>query len=371
VTPLGNAAALAAAIRAIQAPTGGQVLVGAAGPDAERAVLEAGPQLPEGTARVVRVGILGDTDAETIRALAEAGLTCGVRVAPATAPATGWDVRAVGACTPKAPDAALDAALAAPPVDRDTLEKQWREQALVRVNLGNASAVPWTLRDGKGRTLNALEVARTTGDLALQKRLLDESRHARFVAWGLTITSAALGVTAIGTLVSGVGAEPVWPDYEPSPLDYPNNEAFETATAEAQFNYDNALNTWKVRRADRAWAAGTFALGAVMAGASAPIASRASTGRQREIAWHWTVKDADTHLAAYNDSLRVKLGLPPIALPESEQKKAAPTPEPEEEEEDLGLPEDTPTGPSDPDDLGGLEDLDTPTAPAPAKEKAE
>ena len=370
VTPLGDAAALAAAIRAIQTPTGGQVLVGAAGPDAERAVLDAGPSLPEGTVRVVRIGILGDTDAETLRALGEAGLACGVRVAPATAPATGWDVRAVGACTPKAPDVVLDAALAAPPVDRDTLEKQWRGQAIVRVNLGDGSIVPWTLRDGEGHTLSALDVARTTGDLALQKRLLDESRHARIVAWGLTITSAAMGVTAIGTLVSGVGAEPVWPDFEPSPLDYPNNEAFETATAEAQFNYDNALNTWQIRRADRAWAAGTFALGAVMAGASAPIAARASTGRQREIAWHWTVKDADSRIAAYNDSLRLKLGLPPIALPESEKKKSAPAPEPEETEEDLGLPEDTPVDPSDPDDLGGLEDLDSP-APAPAKEKAE
>ncbi len=366
--PTSDAAKLVDAIAAIQRVHGAEVLVGAAGPDAEATLLSLGEKLPDGARRFVRVGILGAPESEVTRALGEAKLACGVRVAPTDG---GWEVRAVGACAPLAPDAAIVAALAAPP-DKDTLERTWREQALVRVNLGDGADVPWTVRDGKGRTLTAVELARLTGDTRTQSVLAKESRRARRVSLGFASIGVGLGLGALGAIVVMGGEEPIYTDYEPNVADYGTPEEFEAAQTAAAYLFQTDLHNWEVRREDAAWASATLAGAALLAGAASPLANDAARARQREIAWHWTPEAADAHLATYNDSLRVKIGLPSM-IPVKADALPAPVkpvdlPEADEEEDAADEPS-APAPVSGPLDLGDTEDLDAPDAPpAPKKE---
>ncbi len=368
IVPTSDAAKLIEAIATIQRVHGAEVLVGAAGPDAEAALAALGETLPDGARRVVRVGILGAPEAEVTRALGEAKLACGVRVAPADG---GWEVRAVGACAPLAPDAALAAALAAPP-DKEALERTWREQALVRVNLGEGADVPWTVRDGKGRTLTAVELARLTGDTRTQNLLTKEARRARVLSLSFASVGVGLGLGALGAIVVMGGEEPIYTDYEPNVADYGTPEEFEAAQTAAAYLFQTDLHNWEVRREDAAWASATLAGAALLAGAASPLANDAVRARQREIAWHWTPEAADAHLATYNDSLRVKIGLPSMIPVKAEALPAPVKPMelPEADEDADEEPSAPPVAPANgPLDLGDTEDLDAPDAPpAPKKE---
>jgi hypothetical protein len=112
-----TAADLRAEVERISADIGSPVLVAAAGPDAERRAIEASKKARDGAMRIVRIGYLGDADVEVRRALTEAGLPCGLRLAYE---AGKWTASRHGACTPeavaeaaKAAEAARAAALAA------------------------------------------------------------------------------------------------------------------------------------------------------------------------------------------------------------------------------------------------------------------
>jgi hypothetical protein len=290
------------------------VLVGAAGADAERAVLAAVRTFPDGRVRVVRIGLLGEIEAEPRRALAEAGMPCAVRVAPMK---NGWDVRAVGDCAapppppPPAPPPAPEAPPTPPGPDPVELERTWRQRALVRVNLGARAQVPWTIRDGRGRTMTAPEVARAVGDARLQADLRDAYSQSRAVAWGLAIAGGTLGLGGLTVAALGAGDAPVFD--EPRRAGFANDTAYQASVDDATARFEEQLQTWEGRRADRYWAAGSLVVGALVTAAAAPVAERASTARQREIAWYWSAAEADEKLAAHNDALRTQLGLPSLA----------------------------------------------------------
>jgi hypothetical protein len=370
----GAPTALADAIGAIQAVHGRTVLVGAGGADAERAVLAAVRAFPEGRVRVVRIGILGDVEAESRRALAEAGMACAVRVAPAK---TGWDVRAVGDCAapPPPPPPAPPPAPEAPPKpagpDPAELERTWRQRALVRVNLGGRAAVPWTIRDGRGRTLTAQDVARAVGDTGLQAELRDAFHQSRAVAWGLAIAGGTLGLGGLTVAALGAGDAPTFE--EPRRAGFADEITYQASVDEATARYEEALRTWEGRRADRYWAAGSLVVGALVTAAAAPVADRAGTARQREIAWHWTVPEADAKLAAYNESLRAQLGLPslaprPRARPLADLPDLPDAPEPVPDAPDVPEAPETPpaSAPSAPDTAPASAPSAPDTAPASA-----
>ncbi len=314
--PQGDRAALVAAIADLQRRVATEVLVTAAGPEAEQALVAAGDALPAGARRVVRVGILGEVEAEPRRALEELGLRCALRVGR-TPGAESWDLRLVGDCVPAgAPSAPTPAVVAPGPVapvasqgDRAAIEAKWREQALVRVNLGPRADVPWTVRDGRGRTLTAVELARLTGDTATTQRLLAESRRGEALALGFSTLGIVAGVGALGTLVVVGGPEPDWADYAPSPTRFATRAAYDAAVAEESVRFQADLKDWEIAREDASWVSATLTGAAVIAAAAVPLARDGAAARRREIAWHWTVEDCDARLAAYNDGLRTRLGL--------------------------------------------------------------
>ena len=305
--PLGDRDALVAAVADLQRRVAAEVLVTAAGPEAEQARVAAGDALPAGARRVVRVGILGEPDAEPRRALEELGMRCALRVGRAP-DAQAWELRLLGDCVP-APVAPILALPVASPTDRAALEAKWREQALVRVNLGPRADVPWTVRDGRGRTLTAVELARLTGDTATTQRLVAESHRGEQLALGFNTLGIVAGAGALGALVVVGGDEPDWADYAPSPTRFATRAAYDAAVAQEGERFEADLKDWEIAREDASWVSASLTGVALIAAAAAPLARDGAAARRREIAWHWSVEACDSRLAAYNDGLRTRLGL--------------------------------------------------------------
>jgi hypothetical protein len=350
--PVGDRDALVAAIADLQRRVATEVLVTAAGPEAEQVLVAAGDALPAGARRVVRVGILGEVEAEPRRALEELGMRCALRVGRA-AGAEAWDLRLVGDCVP-VPVVVPVAPPVAAPTDRAALEAKWREQALVRVNLGPRSDVPWTVRDGRGRTLTAVELARLTGDTATTQRLVAESHRGEQLALGFNTLGIVAGAGALGALVVVGGEEPDWADYAPSPTQFATRAAYDAAVAQEGERFQAELKDWEVAREDASWMSASLTGVALIAVAAAPLAREGAAARRREIAWHWTVEACDSRLAAYNDGLRARLGLPTMvevrgdALPPPRAVDAL-RDAPDSDTPDSDMP-DAPAAPSTPDE---------------------
>jgi len=308
--PFGDRDALVAAVVDLQRRVATEVLVTAAGPEAEQALIAAGDALPAGARRVVRVGILGEPDAEPRRALEELGLRCALRVGRAP-DAQAWELRLVGDCLPS-PAALVVVTPVAGPTDRAAIEAKWREQALVRVNLGPRADVPWTVRDGRGRTLTAVELARLTGDTTTTQRLIAESHRGEQLALGFNTLGIVAGAGALGALVAVGGDEPDWADYAPSPTQFATRAAYDAAVAQEGERFEADLKDWEIAREDASWVSASLTGVALIAAAAAPLARDGSAARRREIAWHWSVEECDARLAAYNDGLRTRLGLPTL-----------------------------------------------------------
>lgn len=380
---------------------GAPVLLAAAGPEAERTALKVAEAMEPGQVRVVRIGYEG-TD-EMHRALATSGVACGVRLATTSAGA--FTVARYGRCEAAAPGAApapaetpvtaappashggvssipgVGAALPGvrtesappsnaaapllqplappPPPDPAVLQSTYDLVALKRVDnpAGSASGAPWVVRDGRGRTLDALDFARRTGDLAGEKKLTRETKRAKTLGLGLALGGGALTVAGLGLLVARQAGEPEWSTYEPDITSYDSNAEYFEALAQAEADFRAAEDAHAIRADDRAWIAGFLAGAGVMALGASPFAARGAAERRELPALYWDPTSADALIAAHNASVRQRIGLPEEKPPE----KVIVTPPPSESEDDdldLEPPEDAPDGaPEAP-----------PEAPAPAPE---
>ncbi len=393
-------AEVAAYVEVVRQMNGGAVLLAAAGPDAEPLAQKVAAGMPPGQARVVRVGYIGDVPEEMRRALESAGLRCGVRVATTTAGT--WLVSTHGSCgpvpqptipirppgdapvatvptaTPPAPVSSpapapapapapsipgLGSALPGvrveaaqptpvpyltappPPPDPDVLAATYKMVSLARVenptprdDLPDAS---WAIRDGRGRTLAALDFAQRTGDSTTERRLTRERRTAKVLGVSLVVGGGSLVVAGLGLLVGREAGAPLWSDYEPDNGDYTNAEYFE-AVAQAEADYRAAEDTHAIRVDDRTWIAG-FLMGAgAITASTAPLVMQGVNDRQKVPALYWSRDEADTLLDAHNATVRQRIGMPepepaPVVPP-------PPSPEDDEDDEDLepGLDDDPP-----------------------------
>lgn len=406
--PLANQAEVAAYVGGVRQQSGGALLLAAAGPDAEHLALKVAGGLPPGQVRVLRIGYIGDASDEMRRALVTSGLRCGVRLAPTsagtwlasthgacappllpttavpassaaatTAPATTAAAPPPAAATPSgapaAPPAApgptipglgsalpsvrVDAAPAVPYLtpppplpDPDVLAATYKLVALRRVdNPKPREDLPdatWAVRDGRGRTLGALDFARRTGDSSTERRVQREGSTARSLGVALAVGGGALVVAGLGVLVAREAGAPLWSSYEPNDADYTNAEYFE-ALAQAEADFRAAEESHAIRADDRVWVSGfMIGAGALAAGVS-PLALRGAADRQNVPALYWTVEEADALIDGHNASVRRQIGLPEPVAP-----VVAPPPPVEEEEDDFGLEElreDEPLEPDEPD----------------------
>ncbi len=392
--PLANQADVTAYLGGVRQQSGGALLLAAAGPDAEHLALKVASGLPPGQVRVLRIGYIGDIAEEMRRALDTSGLRCGVRLAPTSAGT--WLASTHGACSPPlVPSTALPSAAvtttaapttaaapatsttpaptttgptipglgtalpsvrvetgaavpyitpAPPPPDPAVLAATYKVVALERVDNPNPrSDLPdatWAVRDGRGRTLGALDFARRTGDSSSERRIQREGRTAKSIGVALAVGGGALVVAGLGVLVAREAGAPLWSAYEPNDADYTNAEYFE-ALAQAEADFRAAEDAHSIKADDRVWISG-FMIGAgALAAGTSPLALRGVADRQAIPALYWDVEAADALIDGHNASVRQRIGLPEPVAP----VVAPPPPPVEEEEDDFGLddpPEDAP-----------------------------
>jgi len=376
--PLADPAAIAAFVDAVHRETGAPVLIAAAGPDAEHVALKVAAAMPTGHVRVLRIGYIGDAAVEMTRALATAGMRCGVRLA-ATSAGT-WLGARHGDCGAAAPGAvpaapastapvvqpvtALNPALAAPasgsipgltaalprvrvesapaapylappppPPDPEVLAATYKLIELRRVrNPSPRDDLPqatWAVRDGRGRTLSAIDFARRTGDLGVERRIQKEAKVARALGLGLAVGGGALALAGLGVIAARDAGEPQRADYEPNSADYSNEEYVE-ALAKANADFRAAEEAHAIRADDRVWIGG-FLLGAgTLSAVISPFALQGANDRQALPALYWDKAGADALIAAHNATVRQRIGMPePVVAP-----PVAPPPPPAVEEED-------------------------------------
>ncbi|MDP2311960.1 MAG: hypothetical protein Q8P41_03580 [Pseudomonadota bacterium] len=373
---LASQADIAAYVESVRTGSAGPVLLAAAGPDAEHVALKVAAGMAPGRVRVLRIGYIGAIPEEMRRALESAGMRCGVRIAPTTAGT--WLVSTHGECAPPpisaAPGSSVTVAAPAPPAstasptasipglgaalpsvrvepapalsspvpylaapppppDPEILAATYRLVSLKRVDIPNPRAdlpdATWAVRDGRGRTLGALDFARRTGDLASERRVEREGRTARAVGLGLAVGGGALVVAGLGLLVARDAGAPQWSEYEPDGADYTNAEYFE-ALAQAEADFRTAEESHQIQSDDRVWIAGfLIGAGALSAGTS-PMALRGAADRQRFPALYWSQDDADALIGGHNATVRQRIGLPEPVAPTA----AVVTPPPDDEGED-------------------------------------
>jgi hypothetical protein len=337
-----DAAGLRALVEALAPRVGAPVLVTAAGPLAEAFALEALVGAPAGTARIVRIGILGDVEAEVGRARESAKVTCALRVAESGA-AGSWVASQHGLCeATAAPVAELSAE------EREKREAEWRGATLERVTSPRGGAVAWTVRDGRGNPLDALAFARATGDLATERRILKEAPAAKVTGWGLGIAGGALLAAGLGVLATRGAGAPDYANYEVTATDYGSADEYAAALANAETRYLADTEQYEIRRDDRAWTAGFLSLSGLVTLGSAPFAQRGAAERAKDPAWYWSVDEADRLVVAHNTALRARMGLPPIGAPAKEVAEEKPVEAPDVPAlEDADEPDDAPEEPDD------------------------
>lgn len=360
-------AEIAGVARELQTATGGPVLLAAAGADAERAAIEAAKTLPTGAVRVARVGIIGDD--EVGRALDAAGLVCALRV-DAT-PSGAWALTRHGRCEAAADVTApaieaprarasvtaipgVGAALGTgapaaatpvqeplprplappPPPPREALTATYDAVALLRVpnpkprpELPEAS---WIVRDGRGRTLNGVDFARRTGDLATERRIGRDGAFAKGLGLGLAVGGGALLVSGLGVLAARDAGAPDWSDFEPDLSDFGSNSAYFEALGRAEADYRAAEDAHDILREDRVWIAGALTGAGVLALGAAPFASQGASDRRALPSLYWDADTADALIRAHNDAVKQRIGLED---PAPVRAVVVPPPEPDDPED--------------------------------------
>ena len=239
-----------------------------------------------------------------------------------------------------------------PPPDPAVLEGTYQQVSLRRVKnpnpLDNPPDPDWAVRDGRGRTLTAVEFASRVGDSAAKARLERDGKTAKTLSISLAAGGGALTVAGLGVLLARESGAPDWDDFDVDPTNYDTNDAYFEAKAQAEADYKAAQRAHRIQADDRVWIAGFLTGSGLLAMGTSAFAGRGVTDRQKQSALYWTPDQADALIRAHNASLRQSLGLPPELEPVKAVVVPKPAPVEEEEEEPSEDPPEDATDPAGP-----------------------
>jgi hypothetical protein len=202
----------------------------------------------------------------------------------------------------------------------------------------------WVVRDGRGRTLDAIDFAKRTGDLATERRIAREGRGGKTLGLGLAIGGGVLLVSGLGVLAARDAGAPAFSDFEPDLGEFDSNADYFEALAQAEADYRAAQDAHDILREDRVWIAGALTGAGVLAMGAAPFAAQGAADRRTLPSLYWDPSTADALIRAHNDAVKQRIGL---AAPE----RAVIVAPPELPDEPEDPPEDAPED-AEPDDAG-------------------
>ncbi len=294
-------------VQRIQVELGERLLIGAVGPEAERAFARQARMNRSLDIELVRIPTAGDLSGEQQVALQRAGLRCGVLFASED---TGWSITPFGDCTPRPPDEPALAAVTSGPTAAvisdtpvpDTLAAYERRSLTVREREGT-----WEVVEG-ARPLTApafaalIHDAPTEATLALEKKRAASTTRAFRVGGALVATAGLLPFLGMPSLSTPEGEDRVW------------TALFLTGTG-------------------------------LMAVVVAPRAIEGISDTQRQLDGYYTPEQARAHADAYNLALKQELGLDTPAPEASDQEAAEALIEPDATPDTVG----TSSAPAQPD----------------------
>ncbi len=276
-------------VQRIQVELGERVLVGALGPEAERMFQRQVKMNSSLEVEVVRIPTAGSLDREQEAALRRTGLRCGLQL---SADGDGWAVEPFGDCTvlPVEQRVAQEAAgestaptaviITDEPVP-DNLAAYEREA----LSLKSSRSGEWDIVEGARRPLSAPAFAALIQDAPTEQSLAREKQRAAATTKAFRLGGA--GIAAAGLL----------------PLI--NMPSASTSAGE-----------------DRIWTALFLGSTGLMAMIVAPRAIESISSDHSSLSGYYTPEQAESHVEAYNQALKVELGLETPA-PEDDDEEAA------------------------------------------------
>jgi hypothetical protein len=283
---------VAATIRDLQDASRTRILLGAIGPEAEKALQRIVAADESLDVVLVRIPPTDDLSRELWKALNKTGLICALQVKPDAGRT--WSVTPFGNCLPSqalpTPDFDADAdpmvVTVSVPAAQDA--QRYMDQRL-ELSLEPRIRDAWSIADGEGVRLSATSFASLVGDDETTAQLLQEQKRALTTTSALRVGGAAVSVGAIVPLIN-------MPDGSSA-------------------------------REDRLWTSLFLLSTGLLAVTIAPRTIDAINERQDRPDNYYDQKQADAWITTFNTGLQQDLGLTsePTAEPEPE---VAPEPEP-------------------------------------------
>ena len=261
-------------VQRIQLEAGERVLVGALGPEAERAFARQARMNSSLEIELVRIPTAGDRARELSEALERADLRCGVCLSVAD---EGWTVEPFGDCSPR-PEAAAIAEAESPPsptaavVHTPTASDSAAVYSRRALSLQETPTADWDVLEGAERPLSAPAFAALIADPITEQTLTQEKRRANIAERSFQLGGAAV---ATAGLISLIGMPSV-------------------ATPQGE---------------DRVWTALFLGGTGLMAAFIAPQAIEGVAATQMDLDRYYTPAQASEHIEAYNRALKLELGL--------------------------------------------------------------
>ena len=260
-------------VQQVQTELGERILIGAVGPDAERAFARQARMNSSLEIDLVRIPTAGDIERERIAALARAGLRCGMQF---SADSNGWLIEPFGDCTPRIEEGLLitkPEVVSTEPtavvfaVDRSTEAFERRH-----LELEDHSNEHWDVVDGAHRTIHTPAFASLIKDEPTQKRLALEQQRAVTASRAFRIGGA---VVATAGLLPFIGMPSV-------------------TTPEGE---------------DRVWTALFLGSTGLLAVIGAPRIIEGVNATQKTPERYYSRTAAKDHIGTYNTALKLELGL--------------------------------------------------------------
>ena len=301
-------------VQQLQVALGERMLIGALSPEAERMFQRQVKMSSSLDVDVVRIPTAGNLERELGAALKRSGLRCGLQL---SADGDGWALEPFGDCTPPSPEQtqppeALPAStqptvvvITDAPV-ADTLITYERKALTLKTDRSG----DWSVVDGARGGLSVPAFAALVQDAPTAQTLALEKQRAATTMKAFRIGGAAVVATGL--------------------LPFINMPSVSTPAGE-----------------DRIWTALFLGSTGLMAMVIAPRAIEGIAAAQSELDGYYTPEQARVHIEAYNQALKVELGLDTPAPAEDDAAAAEQLVEPEVliEPEDLKQslpPEETP-----------------------------
>lgn len=272
-------------VQRLQVALGERVLVGALGPEAERMFQRQVKMNSSMDVEVVRLPTAGSLDREQEAALSRTGLRCGLQL---SADGDGWAVVPFGDCTALpieervAPERTgpIAAVITDEPVP-DNLAAYERKA----LRLKTSRAGEWDVVEGARRSLSAPAFAALVQDTPTEQSLAREKQRAATTTKAFRLGGAAVAAAGLLPLI--------------------NMPSASTPAGE-----------------DRIWTALFLGSTGLMAMLVAPRAIESISSDHSSLSGYYTPEQAEAHVEAYNQALKVELGLE-TPEPEAGDEEAA------------------------------------------------